>query len=183
MNFKSLVTAAALVCAGVAAHAQATITLSQDPDGNYVGSFSGLVTGANSFDLDLTSIDNKWSYILVSANTVLSQGFDVTSVTIDGQSFTALSNDVKPVLVGPVGNQVTKYNTTDLWQFTADAGLSQSIHTITVNGIRYGSGSGFTGEVAITASPVTPVPEPAAMALMLAGLGVVGARVARRKQG
>lgn len=181
MKIKSLIAAAALAAVGVAAHAQTAVTLSQDVDGNYVGTIAGLATGTNDFTLDLSSVPNSWAYIYVQANTVLSQGYDVSGVSIDGTAFTPSNNTTSTVWQGPVGNRVAKINSNDLWEYTADAGLTQGLHTISVTGTRYGSSNGFSGQVTITASPVAPVPEPATVAMMLAGLGVVGFGVRRKR--
>ena len=109
----------------------------------------------------------------VSATRFASVGYDVTSVTFDGVMFVANVN-----LKSASRSQ-------DYWSFALE-NITSGPHTLVVNGIRYGNGQAY-GSIVISntplgvLSPVSPVPEPASIAMMLAGLAMVGGLQLRRK--
>ena len=167
MSIKRVALAAALLISAAAASAATPITLNSNGGNQWSGSFTALASGANSFTLDLSSL-NGWSQIDLSAaitsNFGVASGFDVTAVSFDGQAFTPVVNTPST----PIG--------VDYWTFQA-SNLSAGTHTLVVTGNLVGGNVGFGGTVNIQAQPV---PEPETYALMLAGLVVVGA-IARRR--
>jgi hypothetical protein len=170
MNFKSLIAATAMIAAASTNFAAAATVVTLSPTGS--ASFSG-AAASNTFTLDLSSLTGTSNVTSVlSANFAGNSGYDITSATFDGASFTALVNYSVTGLVGA-----------DVWQFNFN-NVSSSLHTIVVNGAALGgSTAGFTGSLSVTNSPlvtITPVPEPETYAMLLAGLGLMGA-IARRR--
>jgi hypothetical protein len=168
---KVVVLAATLAC-GIASAVTPTtaIELFQDPDDLtlWSASFSAKASGDNVFTLDLSQFagyDLTLVPAFVQSNFSGKRGYDVTSVTFDGDSFYALDDDTAPNLAG-----------LDTWIHIQDH-LTAGVHTLVVNGKLLGGTVGFTGSLNVVA---TPVPEPESYALMLAGLAGIGAIVRRR---
>lgn len=88
-----------------------------------------------------------------------SAGYDITSVTIDGQAF--------PDLLPAVG--------ADYYEFSLN--IAAGTHTIAIKGTPYGGS--YVGSYSLTAV-TAPVPEANAMALGLAGLSAIGFAASRR---
>ena len=168
--FKKVVAVAAALLCG-AASAATPITLTADGANQWSASFSALASGDNTFTLDLSALAAGWTNFelapaLVTANFAGNQGYDVTSVTFDGQTFVPLANVSYPGFFGA-----------DVW--IHGTGLTAGLHTLVVSGNLVGGNVGFTGSLTVTAQPV---PEPESYALMLAGLGAMGF-IARRRIG
>jgi PEP-CTERM motif len=153
-----------------AASAATPITLNFDSPTTLSGSFAASATGSNTFLLDLSFLSGSYTNIQmlssINAGFTGGSGYDVTSVTIDGNPYTPVVNFSSPGFFGA-----------DLWVGTA--ALSAAAHTIVVTGNWIGGDVpvGFTGSLSLTAQPV---PEPESYALMLAGLAAIGGLVRRR---
>jgi hypothetical protein len=116
--------------------------------------FSFTITGANSIDAYLSSISSR-----------INNGLDITGFDLrDGNGLIVVHG-----LQGSTG-------TTDLWSVNADS-IAAGAYFLQVQGSVVSNTSGsFGGNVNIT-----PVPEPETYAMMLAGLGLLGFLVRRRK--
>lgn len=168
-------TAAALAVALVSGLASAAtpITLT-DVGGVWSGNFTG--DGAsNEFTLDLSALGLSGSvYIgtsLLTANSLMGSGYDISGATFDGAAFTATFD-----ITTPTGSL-------DYW--TYQGGVSPTgVYSLVVDGASLNGGS-FTGSIAISSTPITPplapVPEPESYAMMLAGLGAIGLLSRRRR--
>ncbi len=170
MVLKNALIAAGLLLASVAASADSTpITLSFNGVDQWSGSFTALASGANSFTLDLSPLVN-WSGInltaLITANFAGQSGYDITSVSFDGNAFTPQVDISVPGSFG-----------VDAWTYQA-SNLSAGLHSLVVTGNLVGGNVGFTGSLNIQAQPV---PEPETYALMLVGLAAIGAFTRRRR--
>jgi hypothetical protein len=97
----------------------------------------------------------------VTSSVVNGYGFDITSVLFDGTPFESAG-----ISAGGI--------TSDFFSYSA-ALITPGLHSISVYGDALGSS--YHGNVVLT-----PVPEPETYALMLAGLGVGGFLLRRRRQ-
>lgn len=111
------------------------------------GSFAGS-GGAQFFGFEIDHAGTLTGSVLSSFSG--SSGYDITSVSVDGVALV----DLLPA----VGDDYFAFNLS----------LLPGVHTISVKGTSYGGS--FVGSYAIT-----PVPEPAALALVGAGLGLLAA--------
>ena len=171
MKFKTIIAASLLTVASLTAIATPTpIELTGSATDGYSGSFSG--NGAsNVFTFDLTGIKGVLSVFLqATATSVNKSGYDISAALLDGESFSAITNSA------PTG----KFKSTaDDWQYTVE-NITAGTHTIEVDGTSF-KGQSFTGLIGVDAVPVTPVPELETYAMLLAGLGLIGTVVSRRK--
>lgn len=171
MFIKSFIAAATLLSLAGAASAVTSIVITATPGtpNQYAGSFSGSAA-SNTFSLDLTGYGMVTVITsLLTANSLLGNGYNITGATFDGAPFTAELN-----VTNSKGSR-------DSWIFESVTGVAAGLHTLTVTGLALGGS--FGGSIAVTASPIAPppIPEPGTYALMLAGLGAVGFVAARRR--
>lgn len=164
----------ALACGLAVCGAASAVTITPIPTGNpneWSAQFSG--SGAvNSYTLDLSSLSGALELTaLLSANLILSSGYNITSATFDGSAFT------------PILNSTTPAGSVDYWSY-GPSSVTATLHTLVVNGVS-GNAGAFTGSVGISATPIAPppIPEPETYALFLAGLGLLGFLAKRRQQG
>lgn len=138
-------------------------------------SFSNTVSGA---------FTDTWTFNLGSQSVVAASLTNV-EVSFGGFSFGGIKNLTawlnNTQLFGPNSTQTGDGVTTTLQVKSGSATLPAGVYSLVV------SGTGVTGVSAsyggnIVAAPVTPVPEPETYAMLLAGLGVMGAIARRRKQ-
>ena len=169
-KIRSLV-AASLVLASVGAHATTTQSIQNSGTGLVSGSFAG-DDSVSTFVLDFTPYSSlgaltNFSAVL-GAISAFGQGYEVTQATFDSTAFTPVVN-------------VPGF---DYWTFST-TNLTPTTHTIQVYGTALGgSANGFAGTYGVSASALTlptSVPEPQGYALLLAGLGLLGATSIRRK--
>lgn len=152
MQLKKIATAAALAVSTLAAHAATPITF--EPD--WTATFgSKLSFEAFTFTLPVAVSD---SFATITAQFGSRTGYDITKVIFNGTE----------VLPEPSTKGFDNY-------VLFSGPLAAGTYSFSVEGV-FKSGAGYTGMI-----EVTPVPEPQTIALMLAGLGVVGAVAARRK--
>lgn len=162
--------ACALVSSGAMA---ASITLTEVGAGQFAATFSGSAA-SESFTLDLSNFGSSVNVAtsLLTANSLLGQGYDISSATFDGLSFTPVVNTT-----------IAGFASVDYWSY-GSAVVSPAVHTLVVSGSSFGGGS-YTGSLSLTVSPIAPppVPEPETFAMMLAGLGALAFLARRRRQG
>lgn len=158
MKIKSVVAAVALAAASVSGFA-ANYSATFDSAG-----FAEIFTSYKKFTG--TTFNDTWTFSSVTAGTyaiegsLSGSGLSFTSVVMDGTPWTLVSNG-------------TVTNFAELVSFTGSAPVS-----LNISGTKSGTALSFyAGGVSVTA-----VPEPETYAMLLAGLGVMGAIARRRKQ-
>ena len=170
--FKSGLAASLLVASlGASATVSVPVTpvaLINQGGGILTGGYTGNAS-VNDFSLDLSAYTG-----LAGVTSVLQSisfggiGFEITSATFDGVSFT-------PEFHG---------SGLDLWTFT-EATPTSTVHTLQIFGIDLGGPTDhFEGNIttSLEAIPIPSVPEPANFALLLSGLGLTGVLAVRRKR-
>ena len=158
MKIKSILSAAALVAMSASSFA-GTFTTSFDSEG-FASIFKTYSKSTGG------SFNDTWNFTGAAAGTyqvdgsISGSGLSFSSISMGGTPWTLVSN-------GTVTNFAELVN----WVGSAPASL-------TIVGIKSAtSSSSYSGVVT-----VTPVPEPETYAMLLAGLGVMGAIARRRKQ-
>ncbi len=178
-SLKLTAVAAMLAGASVGANAATTdlgtIALGQP------ATFSGVVTGSG------TSINDLFTFTLDSGNT--SSGYSVVNIPLSftgGEWNTALAtltlssnadgivgNGDDQMLASAIWNQGS--NSNDSLSLSYDSAITGPAY-ITITGVTDGGNGGiYSGAIA-----AAPVPEPETYAMLLAGLGLMGAVVRRR---
>ncbi|CAM8664004.1 PEP-CTERM protein-sorting domain [Comamonadaceae bacterium] len=158
MKIKSILSAAALVAMSASSFA-GTFTTSFDSEG-FASIFKTYSKSTGG------SFNDTWNFSGATAGTYQVEG----SISGSGLSFTSISMDGTPWTLVSNGS-VTNF--AELVNYVGAAPLS-----MTIVGSKSATGSSFySGGVT-----VTPVPEPETYAMLLAGLGVMGAIARRRKQ-
>ena len=171
MNIKSLVATAAI---GLAAASSSFATVAGEPLGVLAptASFSRTV-GAGSF-MDTYNFDLSVASIVAASATNV-------EITFGGFSFGGISNfaatlNNKPLLFNlfeSTGDGVTISTSVVAGSTSLPAGNFK----LTVSGIAAAGGASYGGNIV-----ATPVPEPESYAMLLAGLGVMGAIAVRRNK-
>jgi len=151
-----------------------TITLTPVAAGQFAATFSS-AAASESFTLDLSSFGASLNVVtsLLTANSLLGQGYDISHATFDNLAFTPVANVTNPGV-----------SSFDYWTY-GSALATPTIHTLVIQGSSIGGGA-FTGSLALTVNPIAPpplpVPEPESFAMMLAGLGALSWLARRRKR-
>ena len=162
--------AAMLAACGVSsvAHAEAPYLNLDLAGGTATFGNTGIDSGSfsNSFTFFYPTgspVDALASFIS-SALSPTSKNVSFTSVTLNGTSFT-------PVLTGPV----------EYWTYDGPVNFGTTQNTLILTGNVIGGPASYAGTIEFTSAAV---PEPAAWALMIGGVGLIGlsARKAKRKQ-
>jgi len=165
--------AASSLLATAASAAASPITLKWE-DGVGAASFVGNSTGKNEFSLDLSALGNvNELYINVYSSFAKKTGFDISSVTLGDQLFTADRND----------DASKRSSGFDNFEFSA-LNVKPGQFTLTIFGTSLGGS--FGGNINVSGAPLSgpaipAIPEPSTYALLLAGIGAVALVVRRRK--
>ena len=141
----------------------------------YTGSFNANLD-ENTFSFTFpTGAYNLFA--VVDASHYASFGYNVSSVTFDGKLFTADLNKTNS----------DGSRSSDSWSYEL-ATISPVTHYVVVKGTPYATNGYASGEFVVSskplgvlAPPVSPVPEPGTITMMLAGLALVGGLQLRRK--
>lgn len=177
MKLKSLIATAVLAASSISSFAATTaITLTNTATNVYAADFSAFA-GTNTYTVDFSALTGLTNFSgIVTANTRGFIGYNVTNVTFDGLSFNPTVNT----------SSANASRTNDLWELDL-SNVTSTSHTMVITGTANGgSTAGFSGSLEITNTPLTPlvqvtaVPEPESYAMLLAGLGLMGA-IARRR--
>ncbi len=157
--------AATILLASPAAYAAQMITLSPPaPDGSISGTYQSTSIAAGAF----TNIFNFSFPENGIANATVSSIFSVAEN--NNVDFTSVSLNGVEYEVGTTGNVE--------FRFIRGLDVVAGLQTIVVNGISGGNGA-YAGTIAF--APMAPIPEPAAWAMMLTGMGFIGGALRRRK--
>lgn len=164
---KSVLAASAVMLATVMAPAaNAAVVDGIDLTSSVTDSFGGVVTAGSFSDAFTFTLNEASALTSASITNILVQltglgDIDFTSVDFDGNNFFSISNNLGGV--------------TDL-AYISGVPLAAGSHTLTVQGFAYGAAS-YGGNITIS-----PVPEPATWAMMIAGIAAVGFAMRRRNQ-
>jgi hypothetical protein len=182
-NFKTLAIATTLALATLSTYAatpppanySATIDLTPAGGNDLAGDFTGY---ANTNTFTFYAEGNLVDFSSMLTARVLGKGYDISKATFDGVLFGVNKSTGQGTL-----------NSADEYSYQS-ATLSSGTHTLVVFGKAVGgSTKGFDGSIYLTSmpivltplsGPVAPVPEPETYAMLLAGLGLMGA-IARRR--
>lgn len=175
MFIRNLIAASAFVMASVSAHAAVFGPFS---DLGVVGK-QEVSFGAFSYFPEATPFEINYDFSLASASGLVGfigqAGLDFELIEATTTEFTLSPIVLEGILIdGVAANTFVAQDGGFAFSFT---GLSSGAHTLTVRGIGVPQYGAFVGNV------VTAVPEPTAVGLLLAGLGVVGAVASRRRVG
>lgn len=174
MFVRNLIAASAFVMASVSAHAAVFGPFS---DLGEVGSES-VSFGAFSRFEEATPFEIDYSFSLAAASSLSGfigqAGTDFELIESADIDFSLTPITLDSILIDGVA--ASSFVAQDGGFAFAFTGLSSGVHTLTVRGIGFPEYGAFVGNVA------TVVPEPTAVGLLLAGLGVVGAVASRRRR-
>ena len=172
---------ALLLSCGAAANAAATpmpVSLTQVTPTTYSASV-GDDERTNTFSLDFSAIPAGLTSLtaFVTANFAGGTGYDVTGVSFDGVSFTAVVN----FIAGNYG--------VDVWSYQLD-NVIHGPHSLVITGIKMGAPeTGFSASLGLSNTPtllptiiVSSIAEPETSTMVLAGLGVMGIVSRRRRK-
>ena len=169
MKLKSLVLAAAMAVAGVAAHASTPTTLTL-PTGGVINAVNAVVPGTG------TSFSDTYNLDLSGASPV------AANFTTTNFSFNDVLNlsDLSLTLYQGVGSGwVSLFTASSVSGLVLDAA---NTYKLVVSGLTSGTyGGAYTLSYSAQAI-AAPVPEPASLALFAAGIGALGLVGRRRKQ-
>jgi hypothetical protein len=175
LKFNSACTLLALTCIGASASAATTVT-----DWGTLGPVADVayVTYHNAPG----AIDDVYTFNIGSTSDVDGYGeeFEARSVTMPGATFTLFSGTYGSAGATQVGLPFTFNNTATETMYTS---LNSGNYYFEVKGSSAKAGSGYDFEAYAnqTGGGASAVPEPANVALMMAGLGMVGLLARRRK--
>jgi hypothetical protein len=157
------------------------------PASTFIGApddtFAGLGADQLTYDFGTSTVVNRVGLVDLNVYEVdfgaVEFGLMDILVSNDGVTFTSIKGS-EVALVRTTGDSVHSSNS---FGRSYDLGAFATIRYVRIDGKGSGRAGGTNGFDldAIGAHEVTPVPEPATTALMLAGLGVVGL-IARRRQ-
>jgi len=173
MFVRNLIAASAFVMASVSAQAAVFGPFSNlGVVGSEAVSFGGF-----SYFPEATPFEISYEFSLASASGLSGfigqAGTDFELIELAETEFTLSPITLEGILVDGVA--ATTFVAQDGGFSFSFAGLTSGTHTLTVRGVGVPEYGAFVGNV------VTAVPEPTAVGLMLAGLGVVGGLASRRR--
>ena len=149
-----------------------TMTVNPTDATTYSGSFNA---NLNTNTYEITFPTGAFSlFAVVAASHYNSTGYNVTSVTFDGHSFNPDINT----------SNASGTRTQDSWSYDLET-ITPGAHTVIVKGIASPTNGFATGSFVVSTAPLgvlAPVPEPATITMMLAGLALVGGLQLRGKK-
>ena len=185
---KTLISVAAALLLAGAANAATTVDVDAKADSYNSGAGTGLDTGialtaGESFAVTVAAGDlwnagalPRWSNATGLTGTLLATGTDGSGLpagTVIGQDFGLLGSFAFGELVGQIGNGAFFGVGTDFSGTANASGELKLFYWVTFTDDNSGS----------VAATISTVPEPTSVALMLAGLGIVGGLSRRRRAG
>lgn len=173
MKLKAIVIASALAAGSVAAQANTTAWGPHDPVESAFAQVSGSFTDYFTFDLGASGY--TVSSTVVANN--LGNGF-IWNIADGKYSLWSDGGDGVPGNAGDV-------KLSSDWAFDGKSGNVTNSMLLSPGKYYYmvtGTGSGLAGGAYVISSTITPVPEPENAAMLLAGLGMLGFLMSRRKR-
>ena len=167
MTLSKVATASALVLASAGSFAAALGSIDLSSGSGFFGNtpVAGLFVDTLTFTVTTPATFNGSITTVVNGT----QDVDFTSIVVTPGAFAFAS-----LLGDPV----------EVWATPAAGfGLTPGVYTLTLSGTNSASIGSYAGNLALTPGlPVTSMPEPETYAMLLAGLGLMGFVVRRRKQ-
>jgi PEP-CTERM motif len=174
MFVRNLIAASAFVMASVSAHAAVFGPFSNL---GVVGTEAAVSFGGFSRFEEATPFEISYEFSLASASGlegfIGQAGLDFELIEPTGTEFTLSPITLEGILVDGVA--ASTFVAQDGGFAFTFAGLTSGTHTLTVRGVGVPEYGAFVGNV------TAAIPEPTTYALLLAGLGVVGAVASRRR--
>ena len=167
MTLSKVATASALVLASAGSFAAALGSIDLSSGSGFFGNtpVAGLFLDTLTFTVTTAATFNGSITTVVNGT----QDVDFTSIVVTPGALSFAS-----VLGDPVEVWATS---------TAGFGLTPGVYTLTLTGTNSASVGSYAGNLAVTPGlPSTSVPEPESVAMLFAGLGIVGL-LARRRRG